>query len=236
MCAEVVKLELPQGTDGLRGLAPVHEGHALFCKTANRGKQGTSLDLRQAAGRELFMRLIEGFDVLVENFRTGTLDGWGLDIATLHARNPRLIVLRLTGFGQTCPHARKPGFARIFQSNVERTRNLAAIDGIVVGWCAGQSLSAVSEQPEAAEVPFGKVCSIADAMQDPHFHARGDFVELQEPQLGVIPVPGVVPRFVGRTPPHPSAGPATGQDNAAVYGSLGAMAAQLAQLQAAGVI
>jgi crotonobetainyl-CoA:carnitine CoA-transferase CaiB-like acyl-CoA transferase len=116
MGADVVKLELPQGNDALRGLAPVHEGHALFWKTANRGKKGISLDVRQPAGRDLFLRLIEGFDVLVENFRTGTLDGWGLDLATLHARNPRLIVLRLTGFGQTGPSARKPGFARIFEA------------------------------------------------------------------------------------------------------------------------
>ena len=79
MGAEVVKLELPQGNDALRGLAPVHEGHALFWKTANRGKKGISLDVRQAQGRDLFLRLIEGFDVLVENFRTGTLDQWGLD-------------------------------------------------------------------------------------------------------------------------------------------------------------
>jgi len=116
MGAEVVKLELPQGGDPLRGLTPVHEGHPLFWKTANRGKQGISLDVRKSEGRALFLRLIEDFDVLVENFRTGTLDGWGLDIATLHAANPRLIVLRLTGFGQTGPYARKPGFARIFEA------------------------------------------------------------------------------------------------------------------------
>ena len=116
MGADVVKLELPQGNDALRGLAPVHEGHALFWKTANRGKKGISLDVRKPAGRALFLRLIAGFDVLVENFRTGTLDGWGLDLATLHAHNPRLIVLRLTGFGQTGPYARRPGFARIFEA------------------------------------------------------------------------------------------------------------------------
>lgn len=116
MGAEVVKIELPRGGDPLRGLAPVHEGHALFWKTANRGKKGISLDVRKPEGRELFLRLIEGFDVLVENFRTGTLDQWGLDLATLHARNPRLIVLRLTGFGQTGPYSRRPGFARIFEA------------------------------------------------------------------------------------------------------------------------
>ncbi len=116
MGAEVVKLELPQGNDTLRGLAPVHDGHAVFWKTANRGKRGISLDVRKPAGRALFLRLIADFDVLVENFRTGTLDSWGLDLATLHAHNPRLIVLRLTGFGQTGPYARRPGFARIFEA------------------------------------------------------------------------------------------------------------------------
>jgi crotonobetainyl-CoA:carnitine CoA-transferase CaiB-like acyl-CoA transferase len=114
--AEVVKLELPQGGDTLRGLAPVHQGHALFWKTANRGKQGISLDVRKPRGKALFLRLIADFDVLVENFRTGTLDQWGLDMPTLLAHNPRLIVLRLTGFGQTGPYARKPGFARIFEA------------------------------------------------------------------------------------------------------------------------
>ncbi len=116
MGADVVKLELPQGNDALRGLAPVHGEHALFWKTANRGKQGISLDVRKPGGRALFLRLIETFDVLVENFRTGTLDQWGLDLNTLHAHNPRLIVLRLTGFGQTGPYARRPGFARIFEA------------------------------------------------------------------------------------------------------------------------
>lgn len=116
MGAEVVKLELPAGGDPLRGLTPVHEGHPLFWKTANRGKKGISLDVRKGEGRALFLKLIAGFDVLVENFRTGTLDGWGLDMATLHEANPRLIVLRLTGFGQTGPYARRPGFARIFEA------------------------------------------------------------------------------------------------------------------------
>ena len=129
MGAEVVKLELPQGNDPLRGLAPVHEGHALFWKTANRGKKGISLDVRQPAGRQLFLQLIEGFDVLVENFRTGTLDGWGLDLATLHAHNPRLIVLRLTGFGQTGPYARRPGFARIFEAMSGFTHLSGEADG-----------------------------------------------------------------------------------------------------------
>lgn len=114
--ADVVKLELPDGSDPLRSLAPVEPEHALYWKVLNRGKRGITLDVRKSAGRDLFLRLIAGFDVLIENFRPGTLDRWGLDIATLHAHQPQLSVLRLTGFGQTGPYASRPGFARIFEA------------------------------------------------------------------------------------------------------------------------
>jgi crotonobetainyl-CoA:carnitine CoA-transferase CaiB-like acyl-CoA transferase len=116
MGAEVVKIELPQGGDPLRTLAPVDGDHALFWKVGNRGKKGITLDVRKPEGRQLFLKLIRSFDVLVENFRTGTLDGWGLDMPTLLQHNPQLIVLRLTGFGQTGPYAQRPGFARIFEA------------------------------------------------------------------------------------------------------------------------
>ncbi|MEO7009040.1 MAG: CoA transferase [Caldimonas sp.] len=114
--AEVLKLELPDGSDALRALQPVKDGHGLWWKVANRGKRGISLDVRKPEGRALFLRLLAGYDVLVENFRVGTLDRWGLDAATLFAVNPRLIVLRLTGFGQTGPYRSRPGFARIFEA------------------------------------------------------------------------------------------------------------------------
>ncbi len=114
--AEVVKLELPDGSDALRGLQPVKDGVALWWKIANRGKRGITLDVRQPRGREIFLQMLPRFDVLVENFRTGTLDRWGLDIDTLHKVNPRLIVVRLTGFGQTGPYKARPGFARIFEA------------------------------------------------------------------------------------------------------------------------
>ncbi|HEY2256452.1 MAG TPA: CoA transferase [Variovorax sp.] len=114
--AEVVKLELPDGSDALRGLQPVKDGHALWWKIANRGKRGITLDLRLPRGRELLLSMLPRFDVLVENFRTGTMDRWGLDIETLQRANPRLVVIRLTGFGQTGPYKARPGFARIFEA------------------------------------------------------------------------------------------------------------------------
>lgn len=114
--AEVVKLELPDGSDALRGLSPVKDGKALWWKVANRGKKGITLDVRKPEGRDLFLRMLPEFDVLVENFRSGTMDKWGLDLDTLHRANPRLIVVRLTGFGQTGPYAKRPGYARIFEA------------------------------------------------------------------------------------------------------------------------
>ena len=114
--ADVVKLELPDGSDALRGLQPVKEGVPLWWKVANRGKRGITLDVRQPRGREVFLSMLPHFDVLVENFRTGSMDRWGLDIATLHRANPRLIVVRLTGFGQTGPYKSRPGYARIFEA------------------------------------------------------------------------------------------------------------------------
>lgn len=116
MGADVVKLELPDGSDPLRGLAPVKDGLPLFWKITNRGKRGITLDVRKPEGRALLLRMLPQFDVLVENFRTGTLDRWGLDFETLQQARPGLIVLRLTGFGQTGPYARRAGFARIFEA------------------------------------------------------------------------------------------------------------------------
>lgn len=114
--AQVVKLELPDGSDPLRKLAPVKDDMALFWKVSNRGKRGITLDVRTPQGRDILLGMLDKFDVLVENFRSGTLERWGLGMDTLLAANPRLIVLRLTGFGQTGPYRSRPGFARIFEA------------------------------------------------------------------------------------------------------------------------
>lgn len=123
--AEVVKLELPGLGDGLRGFPPFREGKSLWWKVTNRGKLFGTLDLRCPEGKDLFLRMVEKSDVVVENFRPGTLERWGLDIGTLWKANPRLVVLRLSGFGQDGPNATLTGLARIF----EAMGGLTAISG-----------------------------------------------------------------------------------------------------------
>jgi len=114
--AEVLKVELPRAGDPLREMPPHKDGVPLWWKVTNRNKRGITLDLRKAKGKVLFERLLPQFDVLVENFRPGTLDRWGLDRDRLLDIKPELVILRMSGFGQTGPYRDKPGFARVFEA------------------------------------------------------------------------------------------------------------------------
>lgn len=127
--AEIVKVEMPGIGDSLRALAPHKAGVPLWWKVTNRNKKGVTLDLRLEDGRTLFGRLVAEADVLVENFRPGTLDGWGITRAWLQGINPRLTILRVTGFGQDGPYAGRPGFARIFEAMSGFTQICGEEDG-----------------------------------------------------------------------------------------------------------
>jgi crotonobetainyl-CoA:carnitine CoA-transferase CaiB-like acyl-CoA transferase len=120
--AEVLKVELPDSGDALRRLAPHKEGIPLWWKVTNRNKKGITLDLRKPDGKAVLGRLVARHDVLVENFRTGTLDQWGITRNWLQSINPRLTILRVTGFGQTGPYRSTPGFARVFEAMSGFTR------------------------------------------------------------------------------------------------------------------
>jgi crotonobetainyl-CoA:carnitine CoA-transferase CaiB-like acyl-CoA transferase len=114
--ADVIKLEIPSHGDGLRAFPPFKDNKPLWWKVTNRGKRYGTLDLRKPEGLELMKRMVAESDVLVENFRPGTLAKWGLDRETLWAINPKLVILRVSAFGQTGPKAGLGGFARIFEA------------------------------------------------------------------------------------------------------------------------
>ena len=114
--AEVLKVELPGGGDPLRGLPPHKDGKPLLWKAVNRNKQAITLDLRKPEGQALFGRLLPRFDVLIENYRPGTLDRWNLPKEKLWDLQPKLVILRVTGFGQTGPYSGFAGFARLFEA------------------------------------------------------------------------------------------------------------------------
>jgi len=114
--ADVIKMELPGRGDGARDFPPFKDGKSLWWKAINRNKKFITLDLRLPEGLALFKEMIKGFDVLVENFRPGTLDRWGLTREVLWELQPRLVILRATGFGQTGPYRDRAGFARLFEA------------------------------------------------------------------------------------------------------------------------
>ena len=117
MGAEVIKIEPPGSPDPLRtwGQAEV-EGHHFFWTVHARNKKAATLNLRAPRGRELFLDLVERSDIIVENFRPGTLEKWDLGYDVLRERNPGIILVRVSGYGQTGPDAHKAGYASVAEA------------------------------------------------------------------------------------------------------------------------
>lgn len=112
--AEAIKVEMPGTGDAARHLGTKPDGgDSLIWISEGRNKKSVTLDLRQPEGAEIFKQLAAKADVVCENFRTGTMERWGLGYEDLKAVNPRLIMVRITGYGQTGPYANRPGFGRI---------------------------------------------------------------------------------------------------------------------------
>lgn len=114
--AEVIKIEHPTKPDGMRGHGLDKDGHPLWWTMISRNKRTMTLNLGNAQGGAIFRRLAAEADVVVENFRPGTLERWGLGYDVLSELNPGLILLRVTGFGQTGPYATRPAFGTLVES------------------------------------------------------------------------------------------------------------------------
>ncbi|PZP92626.1 MAG: formyl-CoA transferase [Variovorax paradoxus] len=108
--ADVVKIEAPGGGDPLRNWRMLRNGTSVWWQVQSRNKRSLALDLRQAEGQDIARKLIAEADVLIENFRPGTLEGWGMSPEELHRLNPGLVMLRISGYGQTGPYRDMPGF------------------------------------------------------------------------------------------------------------------------------
>lgn len=111
--AEVIKIEPPDKPDSMRIWGKQIDGHGLLWPIQSRNKKSITLNLRVKEGQEIFKQLVAKADVVLENFRPGTLEKWGLDYETLKAINPKIILLRTSGFGQTGPYSQQAGFGSI---------------------------------------------------------------------------------------------------------------------------
>jgi crotonobetainyl-CoA:carnitine CoA-transferase CaiB-like acyl-CoA transferase len=192
--ADVIKVEMPGTGDALRGLAPHKDGVPLWWKVTNRNKRGITLDLRRPEGRELLGRLVKDADVLIENFRPGTLDKWNIGAAWLHELNPKLTILRMTGFGQTGPYKDRPGFARVFEAMSGFTQICGeadrvpvhlgypiadAVGGLFGGFGVLAALYKLKADPSARGQEID--CSITEAML-----RTLEFLPIEYDQLGAV--------------------------------------------------
>ena len=143
--ADVIKIEAPETGDPLRNWRLIKEGTSVWWQVQSRNKRSVALDLRQKEGQAIARQLIAEADVLVENFRPGTLEGWGMSPQELHQLNPGLVMLRISGYGQTGPYRDLPGFGAIGEA-MGGLRHLTGEPGRVpvrVGVSIGDTLAAL---------------------------------------------------------------------------------------------
>jgi formyl-CoA transferase len=167
--ADVVKIEPPKVGDALRKWRLLKDGTSVWWQVQSRNKRSLSLDLRQADAQEIVRKLTAEADILIENFRPGTLEAWGLDPEKLLELNPKLIILRISGYGQTGPYRDKPGFGVVAEA-MGGLRHLTAEPGRVpvrVGISIGDTLASLHG-----------VIGILLALQERHRSGKGQVIDI----------------------------------------------------------
>ena len=350
--AEVVKVEQPGNGDPLRNWGPFANGVSLWWKVHSRNKKSITLNLGAPEGQGVLKRLAEQADVLIEGFRPGVMERWDLGPEALHEVNPRLVMLRYSGFGQTGPYRERPGFGTIaecmsgfvgmtgfqdtppvlppvpladevagvfgamagmmalyhrdsggsgkgqvvdlslfeplfrlciphvtmfdllginrervgndfpdaaprslyrtgderwlglsatsqrtfenlaramgmpelterpaFKDNAARLENSEELNQVLNAWLGQRSLQQIMDQLVPAGGVVGPVYDAAQIVEDPHYQAREDIIEIDDPELGHTRMLGVVPKFSDTPGAVEHAGPTVGEHNALIYGS-----------------
>jgi succinyl-CoA---D-citramalate CoA-transferase len=127
--ADVIKIEHPVHGDGQRKLEPIVDGIPLWWKSISRNKRCITLDLGKPAGAEIFKELVRDCDVVIENYRPGTLERWGIGYDAIKTIAPKVVMLRISGFGQTGPYKDRPGFGRVAEAMSGLTHLIGDADG-----------------------------------------------------------------------------------------------------------
>lgn len=167
--ADVIKIEPPKEGDALRKWRLLKDGTSVWWQVQSRNKKSLSLDLRKSEAQDIVRTLVKEADVLIENFRPGTLEGWGLDPEKLLQLNPKLILLRISGYGQTGPYRDKPGFGVVAEA-MGGLRHLTAEPGRVpvrVGISIGDTLASLHG-----------VIGILLALQERHNSGKGQIIDI----------------------------------------------------------
>jgi formyl-CoA transferase len=365
--AEVIKIEPPGSGDPLRKWRLLKDGTSVWWQVQSRNKRSLALDLRAPEGQALVRQLAAEADVLIENFRPGALEGWGLAPDDLLAANPRLIVLRISGYGQSGPYRNRPGFGVVAEAmgglrhltaepgrvpvrvgvsigdtlaalhgvigillalqhrhasgqgqvidvalyeavfncmesllpeysafgavrgaagsalpgiapsnayrcqdgayalvagngdsifrrlmtligredlaqdpaladNTGRVARVDELDAAIGAWTAQRSVEDVLRALEGAEVPSGRIYTVADIAADPHYRARGMLHEVTMDDGSTLTVPGIVPKLSATPGGHRRNAPDIGQDTDAVLREMGLKPDQIQTLKDRGIV
>ncbi|ART63023.1 CaiB/BaiF CoA transferase family protein [Kushneria marisflavi] len=186
--ADVIKIEPPGTGDPLRRWRIVEEGTSLWWHVQTRNKRSLSLDLRSEEGQEIVRQLALEADIVVENFRPGTLEKWGLGWETLSAANPGLIMVRISGYGQTGPYRDRPGFGVIGEA-MGGLRYLSGHPGersVRVGVSLGDSLSAL----------YGVIGALL-ALQERHKSGQGQYIDVALYESVFAMMESLIPEYDG---------------------------------------
>jgi formyl-CoA transferase len=365
--ADVIKIEAPRTGDPLRQWRLLKDGTSVWWQVQSRNKRSVALDLRQPEAQDIVRKLALDADVLIENFRPGAMEGWGLGPEELLKLNPRLIMLRISGYGQTGPYRDRPGFGVVAEAmsglrhlsaepgrvpvrvgvsigdtlaalhgvigilmalqhrhasgngqvidvalyeavfncmesllpeysafgairgpagsalpgiapsnaylcgdgayaliagngdsifkrlmlcinrpdlgadpalagNTGRVARVEEIDNAIGQWTAGLTVDEVLAALEGADVPAGKIYTVADIAADPHYAARGMLQKVQMDDGSELAVPGFVPKLSASPGGHRRNAPALGQDTDAVLREVGLTQAQISALRERGIV
>jgi len=366
--AEVIKVEAPGEGDPLRKWRKLHKGTSLWWYLQSRNKKSVAVNMRVPEGQEVVRRLVRDADVLIENFRPGTLERWGLGWEALKAINPNLVMVRISGFGQDGPYRERPGFGAVGEamggmrfttgdpdrppartgisigdslaalhavmgalmallaiksgrsggqvvdvslyesvfnmmeslvpeydlfdfvrarsggslpgiapsnsyptaegsyvivagngdgifkrlmtaigredlandprlaSNDGRVKHVEEIDGVIADWTSRHSIDEVTAALDAAEVPNGRIYSVADIVSDPQYLARDMILPATLPDGTPVKLPGIVPKLSDTPGETRWLGPALGEHTAPVLASLGYGPEEIESLVASGAV
>jgi succinyl-CoA---D-citramalate CoA-transferase len=368
--ADVIKIEKPRQGDPMREWSPMKDGKSLWWKVTGRNKRLVTLDLAKPHGRELFLKLVSEADAVIENFRPGTFARWGLGYTELAAANPRIVLVHVSGYGQTGPYAERPGYGTVaegisgipsftgfpdrpptlsafpladclaavfattsllaaiyerdvagtgvgqeidvslyepvfrlaesqvigydqlglikqrrgnrfeedsprnayetadqewiaisassdrtfgrlaaaigrpelaqdarFIDNASRIANDAELDDIVADWIRARPADEVLKVLEEADVVAGRIYTVKDILEDPHYQARDDVIDVPDPDFGSVKMPGVVPKFSRGDYGVRWSGGRLGEHNREIFGGLlGMSEEELASARGKGTI
>ena len=193
--ADVIKIEHPVYGDAMRTRPPEKDGKSLWWKVIARNKRTITLDLSKSEGQDLLMRLAESADILVENYRPGTFERWGLGYDVLSARNPGLVFVRVSGYGQTGPYAARGGYGTVAEAFTglpsftgfpdkppTLTSSFAMADSVAANFAAMAAMFAVYERDQGGS---GKGQVVDVSLYEPLFRLI-EFQAIAYDQTGLV--------------------------------------------------